>query len=143
MADVTTDYQSQSRGQSLVVNDVATANTTILNGIMLIRTTSTGLIMPASDSATASTFAGWSKSHVTANGGTDNPVVSIEQKADRLMDCYDTLTQADVGRAAHVYVKDNHTVAATGSTSHTIDVGIIVPPFVSANKCWVRPTAAA
>ena len=141
MADVTVDYQSQSRGASLQVRDVATANTTILLGIMLIRTTSTGLIMPASDSATGSTFAGWSLSHVDANGGTDTPTVTIEQKADRLMDCYDSLTQADVGRAAMVYVKDNHTVAATGSTSHQIAVGYIVPPFVSANKCWVRPVA--
>jgi hypothetical protein len=141
MAAVTVDYQSQSRGPSLIVADVATANTTILNGIMLMRTTSSGLILPGADT-TGCTFAGWSKCHVTANGGTDTPVVEVEQLQDRLMDCYDTLTQADIGRAASVYIKDNHTVAATGSTSYQVEVGKIVGPFVSATKCWVRPTMA-
>jgi hypothetical protein len=141
MSAVTTDYGSESRGPSMIVGDFATANTTILNGIMLMRTTSTGLILPGADTS-GCTFAGWSRSHINADGGTVTPVVNIEQLCDRLMDCYDTLTQADIGRAASVYIKDNHTVAATGSTSNQVEVGKIVPPFVSANRCWVRPTKA-
>jgi hypothetical protein len=141
MADVTSDYPSMSRGAFLVVADHATANTTILNGIMLMRTTSSGLILPGADTS-GCTFAGWSNSHVTAVNDGTNPVVSIEQTADRVMDSYNSLTQADVGRAAEVFIKDNHTVAATGSTSNQVKVGIIVPPFISATKCWVRPTSA-
>lgn len=116
------------------VTGKAKANTTIYHGTLVNRATSTGLIEPATDAA-SKTFAGIAYTHVTANGGTDNPTVDLVQSGDFLMTFGGTATEASCGTA--VYVVDDSTVDLVGVTTNDIKVGTIVE-FVSATVVRVR-----
>lgn len=139
MAPLAADYLTEKRGPELQVPDLAKANTTIYFGSIVNRDSTTGLIEPATDGASKA-FAGWSRTHITANGGSDTPEIVLEQAQDRVLDTSESLSQASIGTA--VYAVDDHTVAFVATTSNDVRVGTIVAPFISATKCWVRPVGA-
>ena len=130
------DRATSERGLDYrVAADKAKANQTIYSGSLVNRLTSDGYCQPGSD-ATGTTFAGVARNHITADGGSTHPKLILAQAGDFLLKFTATMTQAQLGIA--LYVSDDETVAAVGTTTYDVPCGVAVPPFVDATHVWVR-----
>ena len=134
-APLTKDLRKVWRDAVHMVSKKAKANTTVYAGSLVNCVTSTGLIQPASDSA-SQWFAGVNTTHVTAVGGTDTPTCEVLQSGDFLFSINgSTIAQSDEGLA--VFVADDNSVAKTADTSHTLACGYIVE-YVDSTHAYIR-----
>jgi hypothetical protein len=124
------DRRIQARNPGSLTPAKVTASHTIYGGSLVERTTATGLVHPAADTA-SSTFAGVAREQVVGNSA-GTSIVELYQSGDFEFGIAAT-TEADVGSEVYTADADN-AVATTGTT---YKCGRIVE-FLSTTSVMVR-----
>jgi len=128
MAALTTDRNTQRKGEGRIVAEDAQlgANKTIFDGAMVAQ--NAGNLEPASDSAGVVTLGVARQKMANATGAPAkvSPKASVHAGATFKFDTVaggNAITAADIGKQC--FVVDDHTVARTGGTANGIVAGIV------------------
>lgn len=123
-----------TRSEGEIVERAAATSTTVYGGSLCV-TDGSGNVRPATDSSgNYLSFAGVAREQVTGNT-TDTNYVELYQKGDFEFAFSGTAAKTTVGTA--VYIVDDQTVGAVGTTTDDIACGKVVA-YVSSSKVRVR-----
>ncbi len=134
MAQLTTNYEANEKAGTLVAYNLK-AGARIWRGALVATDDATGLLVPASDTASR-TFCGVAFEPGDNDEGIDGAVgVRVQKEGTFAYSFSGSRTQAVVGKKA--YAVDDNTVALAATTTNDLYVGDIVG-LVGSNQVRVR-----